>query len=157
MGEDSDTDMASPPIEAGSEVVGADIDQGLDLNLNLRPAPIPSIKLVVQALPTLSGSGPNGAWICSVELCSFVVRDPESEEGKEQIREHFNAHADRLERETLVRKEAAQRRLPIDHLLEKLRSIGESARSEQEAGLGVQMIGGRVVPQPIKRSSSIAC
>ena len=111
-----------------------------------------TLKVVTEVLPTLSPSGPNGTWTCEREDCVFVVRDAESEEGKEKIRKHFNEHADLLEREVLARQEAAQRRLPIDHLLEKLRSLGESSRLSGMA----EIIGGRLVPEPIKRERSMA-
>jgi hypothetical protein len=111
-----------------------------------------TLKVVTEALPTLSPSGPNGTWTCDREDCVFVVRDAESEESKDIIRKHFNEHADLLEREALARQEAAQRRLPIDHLLEKLRSLGESSR----LGGMAEMVGGRMVPEPIKRERSMA-
>jgi hypothetical protein len=82
----------------------------------------------------------------------FVVGDAESDEGTKKIREHYNEHADRLEREALVRQEAAQRQVPIDHLLEKLRGLGEASR----IGDMVEVIGGRVVPEAIKRERGMA-
>ena len=85
-----------------------------------------------------------------------MVRDAESPEGVEKIREHYNEHADRLERETLVRREAAGRRLPIDHLLEKLRGLGESARLEMGVGGMEEVLGGGAVPERIKRERGMA-
>jgi hypothetical protein len=139
------------------------------------------LQVVREVLPTLEPTGPNGMWTCDREDCVFIVRDAESVEGRKEIRKHFNEHAAVLEREVLVKKEAASRRFPIryiilqptsipihctyslqpfvffslwwqllivySHLLEKLKSLGQSSRMAEQS-----MINGRVVPEPIKRS-----
>jgi hypothetical protein len=153
MGDDSDT--TAPPILTNSYPLAAsdaESDDEEDDDLSLADTKPLTLRIVSEALPTLSPSGPNGTWKCDDEGCFFIVRDAESEDGKETIRKHFNDHADRLEREALARQEAAQRRLPIDHLLEKLRALGESSRLGQMGGT----IDGRVIPEPIKRPRGMA-
>lgn len=159
MGDDSDASPApvlansllnshsSPQTGRDSEM---DEEEGTPPALEVKP--IVSLKMVTEPLPTLSPSGPNGAWACDRQDCMFVVGDAESDEGTKKIREHYNEHADRLEREALVRQEAAQRQVPIDHLLEKLRGLGEASR----IGDMVEVIGGRVVPEAIKRERGMA-
>jgi hypothetical protein len=157
MGDDSDS--ASPPpilsnsfrISPSDSETGEEEDDESSSPL-LHDEPIISLKMVTESLPTLSPSGPNGAWTCDRQDCPFTVHDAELEEGREKIRAHFTEHADRLQREALVRQEAAPRRLPIDHLLEKLRGLGESARM---GGLA-EMIGERLVPETIKRERGMA-
>lgn len=153
LGDDSD-DAAELPILANSlpNGVSEELEEEEEDDLPTETKPAVTLKMVTEALPTLSPSGPNGTWTCDREDCVFVVRDAESEEGKERIRAHFNEHAELLEREALARQEAAQRRLPIDHLLEKLRGLGESSR----LGRMGEMIGGRMVPEAIKRERGMA-
>lgn len=152
MGDDSD---ASPPPLPNSLLSQSRPDSELEEETPRTPEPRSpiSLKVVTESLLTLSPSGPNGSWTCDREDCVFVVRDAESEEGRKKIREHFSEHVDRLEREALVREEAAQMRLPIDHLLEKLRGLGESARL---GGKMAEVIAGRIVPAGIKRDRGMA-
>jgi hypothetical protein len=128
MGDDSDS--ASPPpilsnsfrISPSDSETGEEEDDESSSPL-LHDEPIISLKMVTESLPTLSPSGPNGAWTCDRQDCPFTVHDA-----------------------------AAPRRLPIDHLLEKLRGLGESARM---GGLA-EMIGERLVPETIKRERGMA-
>jgi len=157
--DDSDIDIASLPTlpngmnhEDDAEAESASHSD--ESKIDIAPTPV-SLKIVSTSLPSLSPTGPNGTWTCDRPSCSFVVRDAESTEGVKKIREHYNEHADRLEREALVRQEAAGTRLPIDHLLEKLRSLGEGARLEEMGGAR-EVIGGRVVPERIQRERGLA-
>lgn len=70
----------------------------------------PDLILVSETLPGLTPTGPNGLWTCEMEGCFFVVRDADSEEGRGTIQEHFSTH---VQKEDLVRQEAAFRHLPI--------------------------------------------
>lgn len=55
-----------------------------------------------------------------------------------------------------MRREAAGRRLPVDHLLEKLRGLGESARLGMGVGGMEEVVGGRMAPERIKRERGMA-
>ena len=154
MGDVSDEDPSFPAL-ASMEVENDSEDDGEDEEDDVHSAevkPVFTLKMVTEALPSLAPLGPNRTWTCDREDCVFVVRDAESMEGKEKIMGHFSEHAKQLERQRLVRQEAAQRRLPIAHLLEKLRSIGEESRLEGRR----EIIGGRLVPEPIKRERGTA-
>ena len=151
-----DSDISLPPRALHSlSYDHSEEDTVEEAELDLPPAettPSITLKMVAEALPTLSPSGPNGTWACDREDCAFVVRAAARDEGQARIRAHFGEHAERLEREALARQEAAQRRLPIDHLLEKLRSLGEQAR----LGAFGEPIARRIVPEPIKRERGSA-
>lgn len=150
---DSDMDVPSPlAIPNGTDKEDESASHsGEDAKIDIPR--IPTLKIISTALPSLEPTGPHGSWTCSRPSCSFIVRDAESEKGKEKITEHYNEHADTLERERLVKQEAAGRRLPIDHLLEKLRGLGESSRLRE---MTQEIIGGRVVPERIKRKGGLA-
>jgi hypothetical protein len=159
MGDDDDSEEVAspPPIPSTSYFNETETSSASE---NETPALPPDPKLtpsfISTPLPSLTPTGPNGTWTCSRTLCSFVVRDAESPEGVKKIQEHYNEHADRLERETLVRREAAGRRLPVDHLLEKLRGLGESARLGMGVGGMEEVVGGRMAPERIKRERGMA-
>ena len=163
MGDDADATPPPPNLavtwaseaETGGEESGEQDDDDASL-LDDKPGLLLSV--VVEEQPSLSPAGPNGTWTCERQECVFVVRDAESEAGRELIRAHFNEHEEKVQREALVRREAEQRRLPIDHLLEKLRGLGESAFLDGGMG-GIggvgEIIGGRVVPERIKRGMAV--
>ena len=154
MGDDSDSESSLPVLASVPDIQvesADDDDEEDDEEFLAETNPVVTLRMVTEALPTLSPSGPNGAWSCDREACVFVVREAESEGGKKMIKKHFLEHAETLEREALARQEAAQRKLPIEHLLEKLRGIGE----ERRVGMR-EFIGGRIVPEPIKRERGMA-
>jgi hypothetical protein len=146
---DVDIDIGSPPaiLSNGNEPSSASSNQE-----DSTPSPPLSLNVTTIPLPSLSPTGPNGSWTCDRPSCSFVVRDAESSSGVEKIKVHYTEHAEKLEREALVVQEAKGRRLPVDHLLEKLRSLGESTR----LGIGREVVEGREVAVRIKRERGLA-
>ncbi|KAI8292110.1 hypothetical protein K4K60_010544 [Colletotrichum sp. SAR11_57] len=111
-----------------------------------------ALKVVVRAeiLPTTDAKGPNGTWVCDEEDCGFVVRNPDQDEGRERIQDHIQeAHykdENRDARIDLAVTEGVKNHLPIDHLLEKIRQMGQKVMDDEE--LSVDRVS---VPQPIKR------
>ncbi|KAI8200169.1 hypothetical protein K4K52_008377 [Colletotrichum sp. SAR 10_76] len=111
-----------------------------------------ALKVVVRAeiLPTTDAKGPNGTWVCDEEDCGFVARNPDQDEGRERIQDHIQeAHykdENRDARIDLAVTEGVKNHLPIDHLLEKIRQMGQKVMDDEE--LSVDRVS---VPQPIKR------
>lgn len=100
-------------------------------------------------LPPSSPAGPNGCWTCPKEACGITIPGADKPEGRAKVQSHFLKHADEIAaRESMV-KLAQRPYLPIENLLEKLRQLGESARSGEEHER--EKIGDRVVPTPVKR------
>ncbi|RFU34922.1 hypothetical protein B7463_g1400, partial [Scytalidium lignicola] len=110
-----------------------------------------ALTLTSTFLPSLVPTGPNGTWTCSEPNCNAVIRAAHTPDGKREIQDHFLHHARLLaqvSRETLVKKESIASRLPVNHLLEKLKNLGREV-AEPPAS-----INGRIVPQPIKRETT---
>ncbi|WYZ38661.1 hypothetical protein EsH8_III_000575 [Colletotrichum jinshuiense] len=112
-----------------------------------------ALKVVVRAenIPTTIPKGPQGTWVCDEEDCGFVERNPEAEDGRDRIREHMQEvhyleDENRLQRISLAVTEGGKNRLPIDHLLEKIRRMGHKLQAKEEIE-----IDDVAVPQPIKR------
>lgn len=105
--------------------------------------------LVEENLPTLEPQGPDGQWICPKSDCGYLIYKADEAEGQESIKEHYAEHTvrtqEQLDRINLVKQESRPH-LPISHLLEKLKRLGEEAMEKEK-----QEINGRAVPQPIKR------
>ncbi|KAI5924368.1 hypothetical protein F4810DRAFT_665203 [Camillea tinctor] len=120
-------------------------------------------KLVIRTekLPSTVPKGPDNTWTCEEPDCEYVVRAADTEEGQEQISMHYEEH----EKEARdVAEEAALNRvnlavqesrghLPINHLLNKIRSLGDKP-SQRRGGEGgdAEIINGEPVPEPIKRT-----
>lgn len=84
------------------------------------PVPLPKISketvpIVVRAekIPTLSPAGPNGTWRCEEDGCGHMIRAAEEPEGKRLIEEHFQEHANRVEKINLALAEGTRGHLPI--------------------------------------------
>ncbi|KAJ1329135.1 hypothetical protein MN608_05867 [Microdochium nivale] len=121
----------------------------------------PLAKLVVTAegLPSTFPSGPNATWICEEPDCGYVVRSADDDDGQELINAHYEEH-ERQAREmmhemetsrvNLAVQEGKKGHLPIDHLLEKIRSLAGSVGDvpHQDAMLDAN----EMPPRPIKRS-----
>jgi len=112
-----------------------------------------AFKAVVRAenIPTTIPKGPNGTWVCDEDDCDFVERNPESEDGRERIHQHmqdihYQESEDQVERISLAVTEGGKNRLPIDHLLEKIRQMGQRIQTKEEIKLENVS-----VPRPIKR------
>lgn len=110
--------------EDDSDDEGID-DSSDDAPANLHPystTPIPlpkipkeTVPIVVRAekIPTLSPAGPNGTWRCEEDGCDHIVRAAEEPEGKRLIEEHFQEHANRVEKINLALAEGTRGHLPI--------------------------------------------
>ncbi|KAF6823891.1 defective in methylation-7 protein-like protein [Colletotrichum musicola] len=111
-GDDSDDDN----MDAGSSSAESD---GSEPDTADSPA---ALKVVVRAenIPTSDAKGPNGTWVCEEDDCGFVVRNPDQEDGHEEIREHMQeAHyeddEDRDARINLAVTEGVKNHLPIEY------------------------------------------
>ncbi|POR36449.1 Uncharacterized protein TPAR_03367 [Tolypocladium paradoxum] len=107
------------------------------------------IKILIRAekIPSTVPHGPDDAWTCDREGCDYIVRGGDDDECQARIREHFHDHEQQIERVSLAVTES-RGHLPINHLLEKIKRMGEKAQSHQHQQ---QTVNGMVLPQPIKR------
>ncbi|RYP77123.1 hypothetical protein DL771_001413 [Monosporascus sp. 5C6A] len=122
-----------------------------------KPGPAPLTRLVIRAerLPSTTPKGPNQTWTCGEPDCGYVVRGADEDEGQNLISAHYEEHErearDEAEEAALKRVNLAVQEsgghLPINHLLDKIRSIGDKVQQRNEIGLN-----GEVLPQPIKRT-----
>ncbi|KAI9734471.1 MAG: hypothetical protein M1818_006860 [Claussenomyces sp. TS43310] len=104
------------------------------------------LELAEEELPSAIPQGPGGLWLCQREGCEYEVPNADKPKGRAKVQAHFLEHADEIEaREQLVLQESRPH-LPIDNLLEKIRSMGQAARIAEQ-----QMINGRAVPPKINR------
>ncbi|KAM0335779.1 hypothetical protein ACHAQA_000829 [Verticillium albo-atrum] len=115
----------------------------------------PPVKVVIrtEALPDTTPKGPHGTWVCDQEDdCDFVERNPGDNDGRERIQQHikeahYEQHDEQLDNiMSLAKLEGGKGHLPVDHLLEKIRAMGEKTAQSQQ-----KTIHGQPVPQPIKR------
>ncbi|PHH65011.1 hypothetical protein CDD81_3648 [Ophiocordyceps australis] len=114
------------------------------------PAEVPeeeAVRLVIRAekLPSPTPKGPDGAWACDQDGCDYVVRGADEADIHAQIQAHFSDHEQQLERLSLAMTES-RGHMPINHLLDKIKRIGERAPPR----LDLQP-NGVVPPQRIKR------
>lgn len=138
--------------DAGDDDTTDDADIPARTNAVLTtPTPAPALetaRLVVRAerVPSMSPSGPNGTWTCEEDSCNYIVRSAEEPEGKDLIAKHFQEHANRAAKLDLALSEGTRNHMPVNHLLEKIRSMGEKAQVKE------QNLGGEVsAPMPVKR------
>lgn len=131
---DDDDDRPSKYSRAASDFDSEDEDDSEDEGINdssddapanlhpysTTPIPLPKIPketvpIVVRAekIPTLSPAGPNGTWRCEEDGCDHIVRAAEEPEGKRLIEEHFQEHANRVEKINLALAEGTRGHLPI--------------------------------------------
>ncbi|KAL1881150.1 hypothetical protein VTK73DRAFT_4597 [Phialemonium thermophilum] len=145
LAEDASSD-ASGVATASEEDVEEDMDD-VDGFLSAHP-PKDAVRLVVRAekIPSMSPTGPNGTWVCDQPDCGFVVRQAQEDEGKAAIEEHFREHETQSEMVDLAVSEGSRGHLPIDHLLERIQSVGRKAVLSER-----RTINGKVVPAPLKR------
>ncbi|KAI1098957.1 hypothetical protein F4804DRAFT_323410 [Jackrogersella minutella] len=118
-------------------------------------------RVVIRAekLPSTIPKGPNQMWTCEEPDCGYIVRAADEEDGQALISQHFEAHEkdarDEAEQNALNQaslvdiavQESQKRHIPINHLLEKIRNLGDKAQKGDEVRLN-----GQILPQPIKRS-----
>ncbi|KAI0525478.1 hypothetical protein F5B22DRAFT_590121 [Xylaria bambusicola] len=114
-------------------------------------------QLVIRAekLPSAQSQRLNQTWICEEPDCGYIVRAAHEEDGQKLINAHYEghekeaqdeAHEMALDRVNLAVQEA-RGHMPINHLLEKIRKLGENSKRRDEVHLH-----GQAVPEPIKRT-----
>ncbi|KAI0205110.1 hypothetical protein F4808DRAFT_410542 [Astrocystis sublimbata] len=119
---------------------------------------IPTTRFVIRAekLPSIQPQGPNKTWICEEPDCGYIVRAAHEDSGRKLISDHFEEHEKEaqevaqetaLDRENLAVQEGTRGHMPINHLLEKIRNLGEKPKQRNEPH-----INGHSVPEPIKRT-----
>lgn len=151
--EDTPMDDAPDEDEDEEEEVGndndnddEDEDEGVEERLQLG--------LDSVSVPCFEPVGPDGLWKCPRKGCKYCVYGVEDEGVQEQIRKHFLRHAENINAQ-LARfrtvKQESRPHLPINHLLEKLRSLGEASRLQEEEEEEEEKIEGKSMPKPIKR------
>ncbi|KAG8163472.1 hypothetical protein KVR01_006769 [Diaporthe batatas] len=160
---DDDDDERAHKVARTSQDSGDDEDENEDVDDDTSdddipasttlatPTPAPPLetaRLVVHAerVPSMSPSGPNGTWRCEEDSCNYIVRSAEEPEGKDLIAKHFQEHASRAERLDLALSEGTRNHMPINHLLEKIRSMGEMAQIKEQNRAGEAS-----APMPVKR------
>ncbi|OTA67427.1 hypothetical protein K449DRAFT_390146 [Hypoxylon sp. EC38] len=124
-----------------------------------KDAPLTQIVIRAEKLPSTAPKGPNHTWTCEEPDCGYVVRAADQEDGQALINQHYEAHEkdaqEAAEQMALSRaslldlavEESQRGHIPINHLLEKIRSMGEKVQKREEV-----RINDEIVPQPIKRS-----
>ncbi|KAI0427340.1 hypothetical protein F5Y09DRAFT_316642 [Xylaria sp. FL1042] len=118
---------------------------------------VPITQFVIRAekLPSTQPLGPNQTWTCEKPDCGYIVRAAHEENGQKLINAHYEehekvaqdeAHEVALNRCNIAVQEA-RGHMPINHLLEKIRNLGENSKRRDEVHLN-----GHAVPEPIKRT-----
>ncbi|KAI0133156.1 hypothetical protein F4776DRAFT_655075 [Hypoxylon sp. NC0597] len=130
-----------------------------DEEVDDKDAPLTRIVIRAEKLPSTAPKGPNHTWTCEEPDCGYVVRAADEEDGQALINQHYEAHekdaqeaAEQIELSRanlldLAVEESQRGHIPINHLLEKIRSMGDKVQKRDEVRLNEQ-----IVPQPIKRS-----
>ena len=102
----------------------------------------PGYELVEEALPSLTPTGPLASWVCPhARFCSYQHHEPETLEGRSDIREHMEGHMRVEARRDLVLKEAAAAQASFSNLLDKIARVGAANQEEQKH------INGKPVPK----------
>ncbi|KAI1072486.1 hypothetical protein LB507_003229 [Fusarium sp. FIESC RH6] len=107
------------------------------------------IKIFLRAdnIPTTVPRGPDETWVCEEDDCGYVVRGGEIRDCHERIRQHFNEHERQMNRVHLAMTEGSRGHLPVNHLMDKLKKLGEASQADEQ--LTIDKI---VLPQRIKRN-----
>ncbi|KAL6849396.1 hypothetical protein ACO1O0_008936 [Amphichorda felina] len=105
------------------------------------------VKIVLRAdkIPSAVPRGPNETWTCDQDDCDYIVRGDDAEECQERIQVHFKEHEEQTERVQLALTES-RGHMPINHLLDKIKQLGDRAELEEELSMG-----GIALPRPIQR------
>ncbi|KAI9894319.1 MAG: hypothetical protein M1814_003075 [Vezdaea aestivalis] len=90
-----------------------------------------AIGIVSRQLPTYTPQGPDDLWTCPLDGCLQRVRNASMPKGIETINEHYRKHAQKEELDnktfSIVFSEAREA-LPVQNLLNKIRSMGSQDR-----------------------------
>ncbi|KAI1342128.1 hypothetical protein F5Y15DRAFT_332727 [Xylariaceae sp. FL0016] len=115
-------------------------------------------RLVIRAerIPSAAPQGPNQTWTCEEPDCDYVVRGADEEEGQLLINVHYEEHEQEARevaeeeaqnRAQLAIQEGTKGHMPVNHLLEKIRSLGEKSQNRHDHE---EDVNGK--PEPIKRA-----
>ncbi|KAI1096681.1 hypothetical protein F5B19DRAFT_434023 [Rostrohypoxylon terebratum] len=122
-------------------------------------SPLTRIVIRAEQLPPTIPKGPNQTWTCEEPDCNYVVRAADEERGRNIISQHHQAHEKEAQDEVeknkaslmeLAVEESQKGHLPINHLLAKIRGMGEKAQKKGEVETN-----GQPVPRPIKHDLPI--
>ncbi|KAJ3495192.1 hypothetical protein NLG97_g3570 [Lecanicillium saksenae] len=102
------------------------------------------LSILAEKLPDPMPTGYQGTWVCDQQDCDFIARGGQEDELDDLISAHLQEHEQLVDRMQLAVNES-RGLLPINHLLEKLKQIGEDARGPTDSQ-------GNVAPRPIKRN-----
>lgn len=139
--ENEDDDDSSSDDEDDEEAANAD-------------SPLTRIVIRAEPLPPTIPKGPNQTWTCEEPDCGYFVRAADEENGRNLISQHYQAHEREAQDEReknkaslmeLAVEESQKGHLPINHLLAKIRGMGEKAQKHEETE-----VNGQPAPQPIK-------
>ncbi|TQV92172.1 hypothetical protein V2A60_004467 [Cordyceps javanica] len=101
------------------------------------------LSILAEKLPDPMPTGYHGTWVCDQQDCDFIARGGEEADLDERISAHLQEHEQLVDKMQLAVAES-RGLLPINHLLEKLKQIGEGAHGPTDTQ-------GNVAPRPIKR------
>ncbi|KAL5094274.1 hypothetical protein Trisim1_008371 [Trichoderma cf. simile WF8] len=103
------------------------------------------IQIVIRTekIPSTVPKGPDDTWTCEEDGCAYVVRGGDAQGCQTRIQKHFEEHQEQNKRLNLAVTESTRGHMPINHLLEKLKRMGEKAQPNQSPD--------GTLPQPIKR------
>ncbi|KAK0758504.1 hypothetical protein N5P37_008902, partial [Trichoderma harzianum] len=103
------------------------------------------IQIVIRTekIPSTVPKGPDDTWTCEEDGCAYVVRGGDAQGCQTRIQKHFEEHQEQNKRLNLAVTESSRGHMPINHLLEKLKRMGEKAQPNQSPD--------GTLPQPIKR------
>ncbi|OAR03791.1 hypothetical protein LLEC1_04660 [Akanthomyces lecanii] len=102
------------------------------------------LSILAEKLPDVMPTGYQGAWVCDQPDCDFIARGGGEDELDDCIAAHLQEHEQLVDRMQLAVTES-RGMLPINHLLEKLKQIGEGVHGPTDTQ-------GNPAPQPIKRN-----
>ncbi|KAM0435266.1 hypothetical protein ACHAPT_003360 [Fusarium lateritium] len=133
----------------GDEDMGVDAHASSSEDEEPRQDSQEPIKIVIRAdkIPSTAPHGPNETWVCEEEDCGYVVRGGDVEECQQRITRHFQEHESQMDRVSLAMTEGTRGHLPVNHLMEKLKKLGEKSQAAQQLA-----VDGIALPQRIKRN-----
>ncbi|EGR52547.1 uncharacterized protein TRIREDRAFT_74397 [Trichoderma reesei QM6a] len=107
------------------------------------------IQILIRAekIPSTIPRGPDDTWNCDQDGCDYIVRGGDAQACQVRIQKHFEEHDEQSKRLNLAVTESTRGHMPINHLLEKLKRMGEKAQPDQQQS----PIQGGTLPSPIKR------
>jgi hypothetical protein len=104
--------------------------------------------LISEPAPFTDANAPGDIWNCPHSGCIHKVYGASEYESKELIHEHLLDHKDK-DRVDLIKNEESMTRLPVNHLLKRIREIAERAGGEQLRALEGGLLG--LFPPPLER------